>query len=74
MLAFFCISHRHVFPINLNSLAHTVNSLALQGLKDTTKARDGLQRMPLMSGIGGAVFVNDVTADEVATAAADLGC
>ena len=43
-----------------------------QGLKDTTKARDGLQRMPLMMGIGDAVFVNDVSEAEVAAAAAVL--
>lgn len=44
----------------------------LQGLKDTTKARDGLQRVPLMSGIGCAVFVNDISPAEVHDAAAAL--
>ena len=44
----------------------------LQGLRDTTKARDGLQRVPLMSGIGCAVFVNDISAAEVSSAAAAL--
>lgn len=32
----------------------------LQALRDTTKARDGLQRTPLMHGIGAAMFVNDL--------------
>jgi 3-dehydroquinate synthase len=49
----------------------TVQSV-MQGLKDTTKARDGLQRVPLMLGIGGAVFVNDISHAEVASAAAAL--
>lgn len=44
----------------------------LQGLLDTTKARDGLQRIPLMAGIGAATFVNDLTREELATAAAQL--
>ena len=35
--------------------------LCTQGLQDTTKARDGLQRVPLMKGIGNAVFVNDIS-------------
>ena len=43
-----------------------------QGLVDTTKARDGLQRVPLMAGIGAAVFVNDLTREEIATAAAQM--
>ena len=45
---------------------------AWQGLKDTTKARDGLQRVPLMMGIGDAVFVNDISVAEVRSAAAVL--
>lgn len=44
----------------------------LQGLQDTTKARDGLQRVPLMSGIGRAVFVNDISPAELASAATVL--
>lgn len=44
----------------------------MQGLKDTTKARDGLQRVPLMMGIGDAVFVNDISLAEVRSAAAVL--
>jgi hypothetical protein len=51
-----------------------VSSHCLQGLKDTTKARDGFQRMPLMNGIGNAAFVDDVETHEVARAAAALGC
>jgi hypothetical protein len=47
----------------------TVKSCVLQGLHDTTLARDGLQRVPLMSGIGAAQFVNDITETEVAEAA-----
>jgi hypothetical protein len=39
---------------------------------DTTKARDGQQRVPLMSGIGAATFVNDLTREEIALAAAQL--
>ena len=45
---------------------------ACQGLLDTTKARDGLQRVPLMAGIGAATFVNDLTREEIAVAAKQL--
>ena len=41
----------------------------LQGLEDTTRQRDGIQRVPVMKGIGEAVFVNDITRDEVVEAA-----
>ncbi len=44
----------------------------LQGLTDTTKARDGQQRVPLMAGIGNAIFVNDITQAEVMSAACVL--
>ncbi len=44
----------------------------VQGLKDTTKVRDGLQRVPLMSGIGCAVFINDISSAEICSAAAAL--
>ncbi len=37
----------------------------LQALRDTTRARDGLQRLPVMDGIGRAVFVYDLSEDEV---------
>lgn len=50
------------------------SSLFMKALTDTTKARDGWQRMPLMKGIGSAIFVNDVTAEEISTAATQLGC
>ena len=43
--------------------------LWLQGLEDTTKARDGFQRVPLMHGIGAAQFVDDLTKEEVTAAA-----
>ncbi|KAK9832663.1 hypothetical protein WJX81_008668 [Elliptochloris bilobata] len=46
--------------------------LFCKGLLDTTKARDGLQRVPLMAGIGAATFVNDLTREEIAAAAAQL--
>jgi 3-dehydroquinate synthase len=42
----------------------------MKGLHDTTLARDGQQRVPLMDGIGAAHFVNDLTEEEVAQAAA----
>jgi 3-dehydroquinate synthase len=48
--------------------------LYMKALRDTTKARDGLQRTPLMAGIGAAVFVNDLEEHEVAAAAAAMGC
>jgi len=51
---------------------HEKNSLTLQGLQDTTKARDGLQRVPLMLGIGDAVFVNDISYNEIRSAATVL--
>ena len=47
-------------------------SWVVQGLKDTTKARDGRQRMPLMDGIGSASFVDDVTFLEIRSAASVL--
>lgn len=43
-----------------------------KALRDTVRHRDGMQRLPLPVGIGGATFVNDVTSDELAVAAADL--
>jgi 3-dehydroquinate synthase len=46
--------------------------LFYKGLKDTTKARDGYQRVPLMDGIGEAKFVNNVTKLELMTAACVL--
>lgn len=41
----------------------------VQGLEDTTRQRDGQQRVPYMKGIGAAVFINDITREEVARAA-----
>ncbi|AJP02036.1 hypothetical protein TU94_11510 [Streptomyces cyaneogriseus subsp. noncyanogenus] len=38
------------------------------GLADAVKHRDGMQRLPLTDGIGSCVFVNDVTAAELARA------
>lgn len=46
--------------------------MMVQGLTDTTKARDGQQRVPLMAGIGNAIFVNDITQAEVMSAACVL--
>lgn len=43
--------------------------LVQQGLEDTTRQRDGYQRVPYMKGIGGAEFINDITREEVAQAA-----
>lgn len=40
----------------------------LQGLEDMTRTRDGLQRVPLMQGVGAAVFVYDITRQEMAAA------
>lgn len=42
--------------------------LLMKALADTTSHRDGLQRMPLSRGIGGAVFVNDLTRAEIRSA------
>lgn len=41
----------------------------MQGLEDTTRQRDGVQRVPFMKGIGEAEFVNDIEEEEVARAA-----
>ncbi|MEU9878060.1 sedoheptulose 7-phosphate cyclase [Streptomyces phaeochromogenes] len=41
-------------------------------LADTVRHRDGRQRLPLPAGIGSALFVNDLTVDEVRSAAAFL--
>jgi 3-dehydroquinate synthase len=43
-----------------------------KALRDTVRHRDGAQRLPLPVGIGGAVFVNDVTDTELAVAVKDL--
>ena len=41
----------------------------LQGaLEDTIKHRDGHQRVPLINGLGTAIFVNDITVSELAAA------
>ncbi|PQZ60082.1 MULTISPECIES: sedoheptulose 7-phosphate cyclase [unclassified Microbacterium] len=45
-------------------------NLLEQALDDTIKHRDGLQRVPLLTGIGRATFVNDLTSEEVAVAVA----
>jgi 3-dehydroquinate synthetase/predicted NBD/HSP70 family sugar kinase len=41
-------------------------------LDDTRRHRDGMQRVPLLSGIGRATFVNDITKAELTTAIAVL--
>ncbi len=42
----------------------------VQALEDTVRHRDGKQRLPLPVGIGDVIFVNDVTEEEIAAAAA----
>lgn len=49
----------------------TAKNLSI-ALADTTRHRDGLQRLPLPVGIGEGVFVNDVTETEIAEAVAEL--
>ncbi|KIF75078.1 2-epi-5-epi-valiolone synthase [Streptomyces sp. 150FB] len=44
--------------------------LLVAALEDTVRHRDGLQRLPLTSGIGEHVFVNDVSAAQMAAGAA----
>jgi 3-dehydroquinate synthase len=46
--------------------------LLREALHDTVRHRDGLQRMPLPVGIGGACFVNDLTVLELYRAAEAL--
>ncbi|MEV7522665.1 sedoheptulose 7-phosphate cyclase [Streptomyces sp. NPDC091371] len=43
--------------------------LLVPALRDTVRHRDGQQRLPLPAGIGSAVFVNDLTEDELESAA-----
>lgn len=43
-----------------------------EALRDTVRHRDGLQRVPLPVGIGGACFVNDLTVIELSRAAETL--
>jgi len=43
--------------------------LLMKGLAESTSHRDGLQRVPLSSGIGKAVFINDLTRNEIRSAA-----
>ncbi|KPI14426.1 3-dehydroquinate synthase [Actinobacteria bacterium OK074] len=44
--------------------------LLAEALADTVRHRDGFQRLPLTSGIGEHVFVNDVSAAQIAAGAA----
>lgn len=46
--------------------------LPVEALVETTRHRDGLQRLPLPVGIGAAEFVNDVTGVELEAAVAEL--
>ncbi len=46
--------------------------LLREALCDTVRHRDGLQRLPLPVGIGGACFVNDLTVAELSRAATTL--
>jgi 3-dehydroquinate synthase len=46
--------------------------LLMEALAETTSHRDGLQRLPLSRGLGGAVFINDLTRAEVQQSAAYL--
>ena len=46
--------------------------LLMKGLAESTSHRDGLQRLPLSRGIGDAVFINDLTRNEVRSAARHL--
>ena len=46
--------------------------LLMRALADTTSHRDGLQRVPLSHGIGGAGFVNDLTRAEIRNATGHL--
>lgn len=48
------------------------SELFYKGLKDTVKARDGMQRVPLMNDIGSAQFINDITFDELREASCVL--
>ncbi|MEU6428877.1 sedoheptulose 7-phosphate cyclase [Microbispora sp. NPDC046973] len=52
--------------------AHLEPGLLVKALEDTVRHRDGRQRLPLPVGIGDAVFVNDVTAAELAAALEEL--
>ncbi|MEU8890004.1 sedoheptulose 7-phosphate cyclase [Streptomyces sp. NPDC048442] len=47
-------------------------SLLASALEETVRHRDGQQRLPLPVGIGDAVFVNDVSAEELAAAVDEL--
>jgi 3-dehydroquinate synthetase len=47
-------------------------SVLAKALTDTTQHRGGQQRLPLLTGIGSACFVNDVTPDELVAAAERL--
>ncbi|MEJ8641999.1 sedoheptulose 7-phosphate cyclase [Streptomyces sp. MS1.HAVA.3] len=47
-------------------------ALLTAALEDTVRHRNGQQRLPLPHGIGDAVFVNDVTAEELLLAVKDL--
>ncbi len=46
--------------------------LPVEALAETTRHRDGVQRLPLPFGIGAATFVNDLTSAEIELAVAEL--
>jgi 2-epi-5-epi-valiolone synthase len=52
--------------------AQCEEELLMQALAESTSHRDGLQRVPLTHGIGGAVFVNDLCRSEIRSAAGYL--
>ncbi|MTI46155.1 3-dehydroquinate synthase [Roseibium hamelinense] len=58
----FGVMHQMGLPVS-----HPVadQRLLLQALADTTRHRDGKQRLPLPVGIGNAVFVNDLTEADI---------
>lgn len=51
-------------------IIHPVFNLELleKALADSVKHRDGLQRLPITTGLGAATFINDLTLDELSTA------
>jgi 3-dehydroquinate synthetase/predicted NBD/HSP70 family sugar kinase len=51
---------------------HCTIDLLADALAETTRHREGLQRLPLPTGIGSATFVNNVDLGEIAVAAEEL--
>ena len=65
-------AYRLIFGLGLPLTNRVFEAQLLEkALEDTVRHRDGLQRVPLLTGIGNATFVNDLTVEELRIAVAN---